>query len=189
MAEPDIVEFGPPPAHRRRWRWAAAASVLVAVGVAAAHGGQAHRESVQPSAAAAHRSPPQVAVYGYGFSSYGDQQSFSLSLRNFGSAETNLSAAVISPTPGVTIVSIGFTADKDRISVISPALVVPAEGTAQFVVQYTLDCAAVHSPWPYLGDIWVELADTSASQRTRLEPPHLPLAGQPSPLPCPAPSS
>lgn len=162
---------------------------LAAIGVAAAYSGQEHRETVQPPAAAAHRSPPQVAVYGYGFFSYGDQQSFSLSLRNLGSTETNLSAAVMSPTPGVTIVSMGFTADKDPASVISPALVVLTEGTAQLVVHYKVDCAAVRSPWPYLGDIWVQLTDASTSQRTQLHLPHMPPAGQPSPLPCAAPNS
>jgi hypothetical protein len=164
-------------------------SVLVAIGAVTAYSWQAHRESVQPPIAAAHRRPSQVAVYGYGFFSYGDQQSFSLRLRNLGPAETNLSAAAISQTPGVTLVSIGFTAGKDPTSVISPALVVSAEGTAQLVVQYKVDCAAVRSPWPYLGDISVQLTNASASQRTRLQPPHMPPAGQPSPLPCAAPSS
>ena len=90
----------------------------------------------------------------------------------------------MSPTPGVTIVSMGFTADKDPASMISPALVIPAEGSAQLVVQYKVDCAAVRSPWPYLGDIWVKLTNASASQRTQLQPPHMPPVGQPSPLPC-----
>jgi hypothetical protein len=163
--------------------------VLAAIGATTAYSWQAHRQRVQPSAAAAHRPPPQVAVYGYGFSSDGDQQSFSLSLRNLGSAETNLGAAGISPTPGVTIVSIGFTENKDSTSMISPALVVPAQGAAQLVVRYTVDCAAVRLPWPYLGDIWVQLTDASASQRTQLQPPQIPPAGQPSPLPCAASSS
>jgi hypothetical protein len=193
MTESDIIVLGPPPARRRQWRWSWAAAVLglVASGVAAAYIGQAHRETVKPPAATAHRSSPQVVVYGYGSSSGGDQQSFSLNLRNLGLAEANLSAAVISPTQGVTIVSMGFAAEWDPGSAVSPALVVPAEGTALLVVQYTVDCAAVRSPWPYLGDIWVQVADTDAStsQRTRLQPPDITPAGQPSPLPCAEPNA
>jgi hypothetical protein len=77
----------------------------------------------------------------------------------------------------------GFTADKDPASVISSALVIPAEGNAQLVVQYKVDRAAVRSPWAYLG---VQLTDATGSQRTLLQPPHMPPAGQPSPLPCSA---
>jgi hypothetical protein len=93
----------------------------------------------------------------------------------------------MSPSPGVTIVSMGFVADKDPNIAGSPTFTMPAGGTAQFVVQYRVDCAAVTLAWPYLGDITVLLTSGSQTSIAPLQPP-ITSSGHPPAPPCTAPS-
>lgn len=188
MEEPDIVEFGSLPGRRRWWPWAivvvAALSVVTLVIV---HRGPVHRTAaVQPSIT----TPPEpslVGISGYGSQVDGDQLVFSLNLHNLGRARTSLDRPVVSPLPGATITSTGFEEENYLGPTISMGVTLPVGGTVELVVRYTVDCAAVRSPWPYLGNITLRLTNDSGSSNTRLQLPTI--RSMPSPAPCAPPSS
>ena len=188
MGEPDVIEFGSTRRHRRPWGWLAVALVPLSIGLTVAVTRQAHhRAEARPEASVPVRSP-LLWTSGYGYGTYGDQLSFSLNLRNVSPEQMSLSQPVVAPVPGVGIISVGFYAGQDHGSASRPMVVMAARGTGQIVIQYTVDCSAVRSRWPYLGDITVRSTSGSASGSTRLSSTVTP-AQRPSPLPCPMPSS
>jgi hypothetical protein len=185
MGQPDIIEFGATPSHRRRWGWAAAiALVTLPIGLAVA--GTRHANDSQNVRASVTEPPqrPLVGVFGSGYMTYGDQLSFSLHLRNLGPDRVDLRQPAVSPTPGTHVLSVGFETAHDTDSTYL-AFVMPAGGTGQLVIQYTVDCTALQQPWPYLGNITVrQVTDSGSSTSIQLSPTIEP-AQRPSPPPCP----
>jgi hypothetical protein len=191
MGEPDLIEFGSMPSHRRRWRWAVAVALVpLSIGVAVAINRQNHHRVAVHSSATAPARSPLLEISDYGYGTYGNQLSLSLSLHNVSPSQISLSQPVVSPAPGVSITSIGFQIDTDPepASAVPAIFTMPAGTRGRFVVQYTVDCAAVRSPWPYLGDVTARLTIGSASTSTQWSPPLRPTP-RPSPLPCPMPTT
>jgi hypothetical protein len=124
---------------------------------------------------------------GYGTQVDGDQLIFSLSLHNLGRAPTSLDRPAASPLAGATITSTGFEEENYLGATISMGVTLPVGGTVELVVRYTVDCAAVRSQWPYLGDITLRLTNDSGSSSTRFQLPTI--RSMPSPVPCTPPSS
>jgi hypothetical protein len=183
MGEPDIVEFGSLPGRRRWWRWAIViAAVLSALALVIVHNRQVHRAAAVQHLITTPAGPPLVSTYGYGYQIKGHQLVFALNLRNIGRAPTSLDRPQVSPSSGATITSIGFENGTDLSATVSTGVTLPVGGTTQLMVRYTVDCAAVRAPWPYLGGFTVRLANSSGSSSTRLQLPTMP--SMPSPLPC-----
>ncbi|GAA5184195.1 hypothetical protein GCM10023322_25120 [Rugosimonospora acidiphila] len=171
---------------RRRWRWLfLTAAVLAAVLTVLPdlRFGDGNAPTTVVHVAVPPLRPASVAIAGYGFEIDGDQLMLWLRVRNSGPRDATLTQPAVESTPGVTLVSEGFTADQDPAGQPAPNREVPAGGLARVVVRYTVDCAEVLRPWPYLGTVSVFVDDDVDGGLSLLTPPTGP--ARPSPLPCP----
>lgn len=170
MMEPDVVEFGSVPARRHRWRWVIAVAVVLAIGLVVARTVQPERTAARPTITA---TTPQAVLgtgYAYATGTGREERDLWFILHNRSPAKIELSHPAVSPTPGVTVVSIGFQAGVNPFVTPDSTWTMTVGETVNVVVRYRVDCAAVRLPYPYLGDMTVVWASGSQSSTAKLQP-------------------